>query len=196
MESLKRARDNIGIRDIRNLDSETTPLLERIKQFINSLLEFSEANGSNCSFFIKMIGKQYDQLCVLLLKSWNTDLLNAPDNIEALDKNNTERKDEEKDDSRSKPGYVFKLATPLKQKTTYQCSECPASFTNGVVYKRHAKKKHELDVKVDLPKVKCLLTHQRGSRAKDSHPMNQICTHLKDVSNNKFNQFLTFTFYY
>ena len=178
------------------MDSETTPLLDRIKQFVNSLQEFSEANGSNCSFFIKMIGKQYDQLCVLLLKSWNTKLLNAPETVEAenVDKSNTERKDEEEDDSRSKPGYVFKLATPLKQKTTYLCSECPASFTNGVVYKRHAKKKHEMDVKVELPKVKCLLSHQRGSRAKDSHPMNQICTHLKDVSKNKLINFLLLLF--
>ena len=51
---------------------------------------------------------------------------------------------------------------------------------------RHTKNEHDKVVKVNVPKVECLLPHAPGTRGLNRHPMDQIGTHLLSVSNYKY----------
>ena len=172
IERVKGAVAEIGMKDLRN------PLLEEIHSFHTTAQTFDlNNNGSRSQFALRTITKNLNKLAVLLNKPWNADIAGA---------NNTDGRNEEAKDNK----YIFKLATPLKQKPKFNCEEenCNKTFSNYKVFKSHLQSKHNKTPSVDAPKVTCLLPHnQRGTRVSDKHPMDQISSHLLKVT-------LTFVF--
>ena len=168
IERVKGAVAELGMKDLRN------PLLEEIHSFHTTAQTFDlNNNGSRSQFVLRTITKNLNKVVVLLNKPWNAD-------IGVGGANNTDGRNEEAKDNK----YIFKLATPLKQKPKFNCEEadCNKTFSNYKVFKSHLRSKHNKTPSVDAPKVTCLLPHnQRGSRVIDKHPMDQISSHLLKV---------------
>ena len=161
----------MGTVDIRHLDKEALPLQGQIQSFLASALRFSEDKHLKISFLLGKIKENGEKLDELLNKPWNLQL--RGDNIILVDK---------KAAVGGGDNYIFYLASPLKEKASFTCEDCPYTVSNHVVLKRHYKAKHGKVVKVDAPKVTCRLPHQQGgTRVTDRHTMDQICTHLKQV---------------
>ena len=136
--------------------------MDKIVAFHTAALEFDlNENGSRRQFVIRSITRNHQKVTGLLNKPWNVDLSKTA----AADTN-------------SNPDITFRLATPLKQREVYSCSDCGKVFSNWKIFKGHVKKKHEKIVDGEGPKVTCLLPHQRGTRVTDRHPMDQICSHF------------------
>ena len=174
IDSLKLASVNLGITDVRHLDETAPPLLDQIKMFCLSAKEFNRDKGLIISFVLGKLDENCERLRLLLSKPWNADLKADPVDIV--------KSDEDDEDEATGGDYCFKLATPLKQKASFSCDHCKYTVSNHVVFKRHLKAKHGISVKVDAPKVTCLLPHsQTGTRVIDHHTMDQICSHLKEV---------------
>ena len=153
IDSLKLASSNLGLADVRHLKKNGSSLLDQMQSFHMEALQITENTDIKISFLLKKIKDNIQTLKELLDKPWNSDL---------------EVKEIAQDDqSTSDGGYHFKLATPLKEKTSYTCEDCSYQVTNHVVFKRHVKSKHGKVIKVDAPKVTCRLPHpQRGTHAR------------------------------
>ena len=157
---------------------------------IKSAKKFALENDKKMGFVFKMILKNCDKLNNLLDKPWNSSLVTGDSevgNVNAADDEvcaTASASDGAAEKNKPEASYTFKLATPLKEKPSFSCQEIECSYTvsNYRVYKDHMKKKHGKPVTIDVPKVKCLLPHQRGTRVNTRHPMDYICTHLKTVS--------------
>ena len=81
--------------------------------------------------------------------------------------------------------WIFHKPSPLKNKTEFKClaAGCGLVFSDGRAFKRHLRTKNHGDPKdVVLPLVTCRLPHSKGTRVKDKHTMDQIGTHLYNVS--------------
>ena len=186
-ESVSLAISSIGLRDIRHLNKDQPPLLEQINSFLKDAGNHARENGLNMTFIFKMITKNCDKLTSLLEKPWNL-ALESVNNSDGGARAQGDNVGEASAGPSLKPtdgSYTFNLATPLKEpKPNYSCTEenCSYSVSNFRVFKSHMKVKHGKGVTAEAPKVRCLLPHQRGTRANDRHPMDYICTHLKTVS--------------
>ena len=171
IDSFSLAAANLGTVDIRHLDKEGLPLQGQIQSFLASALQFSQDKHLKISFLLGKIKENGEKLDELLNKPWNLQL-RATDIIPVDKKTAVVGGD----------NYIFYLASPLKEKASFSCEDCPYSVSNHVVFKRHVKAKHGKVIKVDAPKVICRLPHkQGGTRVTDRHTMDQICTHLKQV---------------
>ena len=164
LELIKSAINNIGIKDVRKIDTAagSESLMDKIQAFHTAALEFDlNENGLRRQFVIRSITRNHQKVTQLLNKPWNVDLSQtaAADNT-------------------SGRSITFRLATPLKQREIYSCSDCGKVFSNWKIFKGHVKKKHDKIVDGEGPKVTCLLPHKRGTRVTDRHPMDQICSHL------------------
>ena len=136
---------------------------------------FTADKDLKVSFLLRKITENHQTLLDLLNKPWNSEL--KVEKIEAVKKDPSAPGDGE---------YHFKLATPLKVKASYSCDDCEYTVSNHVVFKRHVKAKHDKIVKVNAPKVTCMLPHpQRGTRVSNQHTMDQIGAHLKQVGSLK-----------
>ena len=195
------AFSNIGIQDIRQLNTDRPPLLEQIQTFLESAEKHASENKRNATFVLKMLKKNHLKLGRLLNDVWNvalnaentgvpvegvphrggsvsvTEGAGGGEEDEASNEDNSDQVDEGK--------YVFRKATPLKEKSSFSCKEVDCTYTvsNFRVFKSHMKQKHQKGVQIEPPKVTCLLPHdQRGTRVNDRHTMEYMCTHLKEVS--------------
>lgn len=171
IDSFTLAAANLGTVDIRHLDKEGLPLQDQIQSFLSSALKFSEDKHLKISFLLGKIKENGEKLDELLNKPWNLQL--RADDIIPVDKKTAVSGGDK---------HIFKLATPLKEKASFSCEDCPYSVSNHVVFKRHVKAKHGKVVRVDAPRVTCMLPHQQGgTRVTDRHTMDQICSHLRQV---------------
>ena len=186
---MRLAISTIGARDIRHLNKDCPPLLEQINSFLEDAKNHAEKNGLKMTFIFKMIKKSCDKLKSDLEKPWNSTL-------ESINKSDSEGGARDKGDNAGEASasagpslkptdgfHIFKVATPLKEKPNFTCTEenCTYSVTNFRVFKSHMKIKHSKGATAEKPKVRCLLPHQRGTRANDRHPMDYICTHFFKV---------------
>ena len=162
----------LGDKDVRKL-GETNTILE-LKNFVTSSSDFdAEVNGSRCKGMNRLMSKSIVKLEQHLNESWNS-LLNPGEG------------DNSEEVSDGGDGWCFRLASPLKSKQEWICEDCSKPYTNAVSYMRHTKNEHDKVVKVNVPKVECLLPHAPGTRGLNRHPMDQIGTHLLSVSNYKY----------
>ena len=176
LEILKDAIKLLGIQDVRNLGG-TESLLDQIKSFHTAALEFDlNKNGSRRQFVLRSITRNHRKLGQELEKPWNTNLTS-----ERVDQVREKSTEVEKELMGSGGQFVFRLATPRKEKASFTCSDCSANFSSWRVYKNHVKKKHSKAVEGQGPKVTCLLPHGRGTRVTNKHSMDQICSHLQSV---------------
>ena len=155
---------------MRTIDEEdgSGSLMDRVQSFHTAALEFDlNDNGSRRQFVLRSITRNHQKVSQLLNKPWNVDISPAG----AIN-------DETKE---SEPEFIFKLASPLKERANYSCSDCGKTFSNWKMYKKHVKTKHDKVVEGQGPRVTCLLPHQRGTRVTDKHPMDQIASHLASV---------------
>ena len=158
---------------MRHLQNDRPGLLDQMLSFHSAAQKLTADQDLKASFFLRKIEENHQTLSQLLNKPWNSEL--KVENIQVI----------KKDVEHGGVGYQFKLASPLKERATFSCEEenCQYTVSNYVVFKRHMKSKHDKVVRVDAPKVTCMLPHpQRGTRVSSKHTMDQICTHLKMVS--------------
>ena len=179
IDNLNSASANLGISDIRHLQKNSPNLLDQMLHFHTAAQTLTADKGLKVGFFLRKIEENRQTLLGLLNKPWNSEL-----KVEetAVTKNDppTLRGSE----------YYFRIATPLKEKSSFSCDDCEYTVTNHVVFKRHVKKKHNKVTKVTVPKVTCMLPHpQRGTRVSNQHTMDQIGTHLKLVGIYELNYF-------
>ena len=172
LELIKSAINNLGTKDVRNIGekADTGSLMDQVQSFHTAALEFDlNENGSRRQFVLRSITRNHQKVSQLLNKPWNVDIASAGavnDETEVME-----------------PNLIFKLASPLKERTSYSCSDCGKTFSNWKMYKGHVKKKHDKVVEGQGPKVTCLLPHNRGTRVVDKHPMDQIASHIASVHN-------------
>ena len=172
IDSFSLAAANLGSVDVRHLNKEGLPLLDQIQAFLSSALGFNEDKQLKINFLLGKIKENGKKLDELLNKPWNCALADGDITLVT---------DQKKTDGGGNK-HIFKLATPLKDKASFSCEDCPYSVSNHVVFKRHVKAKHGKIIKVEAPKVTCKLPHQQGgTRVTDRHTMDQICSHLKQV---------------
>ena len=169
-------------------------MLEQVATFVEAVEKFALENKIKMTFVLKMILKSHDKLKMYLDKLWNSEggRVGAVDAAQACATETGAAEasavaavlEAEKNPTGVEESYTFKLATPLKEKPSFSCQEQGCSYTvsNYRVFKDHMKKKHQMGVSVEVPKVQCLLPHQRGTRVNTRHPMDYICTHLKKVT--------------
>ena len=173
IDSLNLASANLGISDVRHLQKDSLGVLDEMLSFHSAAQKLTAEKDLKISFFLRKIAENHRSLSELLSKPWNSGLkiehVEVIKKVPAVHWGST---------------YQFKLATPLKDKASFLCEEegCTYTVTNHVVFKRHVKNKHGKVIKVDAPKVTCMMPHQqRGTRVSNQHTMDQICTHLKQV---------------
>ena len=160
----------MGRTDIRHLDKNGPSLQDQIQSFLSSAVSFSKDKQQlKINFLLGKIRENAKRLDELLNKPWNCELKN-----DAII--------EKKKEVRGGDDYIFKPATPLKEKASFSCEDCDYSVSNHVVFKRHVKAKHGKIIKIDPPKATCMLAHQQGgTRVTARHTMDQICSHFKQV---------------
>ena len=171
---MKFAAENVGVTDVRHLSKDDPPLLEQLASFRLAAQQFNADKGLKINFVLGKLNENEKKLHELLDKPWNTELRDV--SVAVSQDAGTSKGDAE--------DYLFKLATPLKQKASFTCTQhnCDFTVSNHVVFKRHLKAKHGIITKVDAPRVTCMLPHQqRGTRVIDRHTMDQICSHLSQV---------------
>ena len=167
-------------------------MLGKITSFLQSAEKFAVEHELKMTFVFKMISKNRDKLKSYFSEASRDDdgkvdaggaSVVVKDGASAAVGVQVATVEADKNQSETKGSYTFKLATPLKEKSSFSCQEPGCSYTvsNFRVFKEHVKKKHQKAVSVDAPKVTCLLPHQRGTRVNIRHPMDYICTHLKKV---------------
>ena len=154
---------------MRNIEGEagigSGSLMDQVQSFHTAALEFDlNENGSRRQFVLRSITRNHQKVSQLLNKPWNVDISLAPVVNDVSDAT-----------------FTFRLASPLKERANYSCSDCGKPFSNWKMYKNHTKKKHDKVVDGQGPKVTCLLPHGRGTRVTDKHPMDQIASHLASV---------------
>ena len=170
IDSFTLSTANLGAVDIRHLDKDGLSLQDQIQSFLSSAVSFSEDKQQlKINFLLGKIKENSKKLDELLSKPWNCELRDAGIIEKKIEVGGGDE-------------HIFKLATPLKEKASCSCEDCSYSVSNHVVFKRHVKAKHGKIIKVDAPKVTCMLPHrQGGTRVTDRHTMDQICSHLKQV---------------
>ena len=169
LEKIKGAINHLGIKDVRYIEGEagieSDSLMDQIQSFHTAALEFDlNENGSRRQFVLRSITRNHQKVSQLLNKPWNVGISPAPVVNDVSDAT-----------------FTFRLASPLKERANYSCSDCGKPFSNWKMYKNHKKKKHDKVVDGHGPKVTCLLPHGRGTRVTDKHPMDQITSHLASV---------------
>lgn len=173
IDSLKLASVNLGVADVRHLNDKAPPLLDQIKSFCLSSQEFNQDKGLKIHFLLGKLAENRERLDILLAKPWNAKL--TGDCVDII------KSDEEEGDE-ADGDYLFKLATPLKVKASFSCEHCTYTVSNHVVFKRHLRAKHGVTMRVEAPRVTCMLPHQQtGTRVIGTHTMDQICSHLREV---------------
>ena len=189
LEILKDAVQNLGVIDVRYIGGGES-VLDQIKSFHTAALQFDlNENGSRRQFVLRSITRFHRQLTQDLAKPWNVSLASRGEKLTVETQGSGSA-------SGSNDKIKFRLATPLKEKTSFTCSDCGTNFSSWRGYKNHVKKKHNKVVEGQGPKVTCLLPHGRGTRVTDKHSMDQICSHLllvhkiaKPTKNHEFRGF-------
>ena len=158
---------DLGERDVRKIEDKD--IIKEIQEVLAEVKEYDDSkNGSKCHGVLRIGLKQTELLEKMLSERWNK-------NLGEIVKETCETED-----------WKFHKASPLKSKSVFECEApgCNAVYSNGMAYKKHLRSKNHGDPKqVVLPMVTCRLPHSKGTRAKEKHTMDQIGTHLYNVSN-------------
>ena len=168
LDLLEEVKDGLGMRDVR--ETRGRNIIEEIKTVLVEVKEFDdEKNESKSHGVLKIRFKKAEELEKMISALWNTSL--SLENVSEANDNDGD--------------WVFHKPSPLKNKTEYKCQAdgCGSVYTNGTAFKRHLRAKNHGDPKdVEIPTVTCRLNHTKGTRFKEKHTMDQIGTHLYNVS--------------
>ena len=168
LDLLEEVKDDLGERDVR--ETRGRNIIEEIETVLAEVKMFDDENNGSKSHGVLNIGiKKTKELEKMISALWNTSL--GPESSVK--------------ESNPSGDWVFHKPSPLKNKTEYKCPAdgCGSVYTNGMAFRRHLRAKNHGDPKeVVIPLVTCRMPHNKGTRAKEKHTMDQIGAHLYNVS--------------